>query len=61
LKEKRSDGRGHRQEGGINAAARELGIESTQAKRAVRVAGLAPEAKEEAVALVPPSVFGTPD
>jgi len=46
---KRSDGRGHRPEGGINAAARELGIDRTEAQRAVKVAeNLVPEAKEEA-------------
>jgi len=33
---------------GINAAARELGIEGTAAKRAIKVASLSPEAKEAA-------------
>jgi ParB/RepB/Spo0J family partition protein len=37
------------QPGGISAAARELGIEETDAKRSVKVDGLSPEAKDEAV------------
>jgi ParB-like chromosome segregation protein Spo0J len=36
---------------GINAASRELGIERTAAQRAVAVGKLAPEAKDEAIAL----------
>lgn len=45
---KREDGRGHRQEGGVNAAARELGIDKDAAYRATKVAGLSADAKEEA-------------
>jgi len=37
-----------RPEAGINKAARELGVDRTDAQRAVKVAGLAPEAKEAA-------------
>lgn len=48
IESKREDGRGHRAQGGINAAARELGIEATAAKRATKVAGLTPEAKAAA-------------
>lgn len=40
---------GHqRQQGGINAAVRDLGIDRTEAQRAVKIASLAPEAKEAA-------------
>lgn len=39
---------GRGKEGGINAAARELGIAETTAKRATKVAGLTPEAKAAA-------------
>lgn len=35
-------------EGGINAAVRDLGIDRTEAQRAVKIAALAPEAKEAA-------------
>lgn len=45
---RRSDGRGHRPQGGVNAAARELGISKADAHRAVKVAALSPEAKEAA-------------
>lgn len=45
---KRADGRGHRQESGVRAASRDLGIESTDAHRAVKVASLSDEAKEAA-------------
>ncbi|HQT43874.1 MAG TPA: hypothetical protein PLD79_07720 [Halothiobacillus sp.] len=38
-----------RQEGGINAATRELGIDRTEAQRSVKIAGLTPEAKQAAV------------
>lgn len=48
IESKREDGRGHRAEGGINAAARELGIEATAAKRATKVAAITPEAKAAA-------------
>jgi ParB-like chromosome segregation protein Spo0J len=41
-------GRGH--EGGINAAARELGIDRTEAQRAVKIDSLTDEAKATAVA-----------
>lgn len=41
-------GLGHRPEGGVNAASRELGIERTDAQRAVRVASLSDEAKDAA-------------
>jgi ParB family transcriptional regulator, chromosome partitioning protein len=51
IESKRDDGRGHRQEGGINAASRELGIERTDAQRAVKVASLSDEAQHEAVKL----------
>jgi hypothetical protein len=37
------------QPGGINAAVRELGIERTEAQRAVKIAGIKPEAKAAAV------------
>jgi hypothetical protein len=47
IESKRSDGRGHRSEGGINAAVRELGIDRTEAQRAVKIAAL-PEAAKEA-------------
>ena len=40
---------GGRPEGGISAASRELGIERTEARRAVKVASLSPEAKAEAI------------
>ena len=42
---KRSDGRGHRPAGGINAASRELGIDKDDAHRATKVAGLSDRAK----------------
>jgi hypothetical protein len=45
---KRTDGRGHRQQGGINAAVLELGIDRTEAQRAVKIADLSMEAKEAA-------------
>lgn len=41
-------GLGHRPEGGVNAASRELGIEQTDAHRAVKVDSLSDEAKEVA-------------
>lgn len=40
-----------RPEGGVSAASRELGITEPQARRAIKVAGLTDEAKEEAKAL----------
>jgi hypothetical protein len=42
---------GHRPQGGVNAAVRELGIDRTEAQRAVKIDSLAPEAKIEAKAL----------
>ncbi len=45
---KRSDGRGHRQESGINLAARSLNIDKDTAYRSVKVASLTDEAKEAA-------------
>jgi len=45
---KRSDGRGHRAESGVNAAARELGVDKDDAHRAVKVASLSDEAKDAA-------------
>lgn len=42
--------KGHRPESGINAAARDLGIERKQAQRAVKIAAIVPEAKEAAAA-----------
>lgn len=45
---KREDGRGHRQEGGIAAASRELGVEESDARRSVRVSSLSDEAKDAA-------------
>lgn len=43
---KRADGRGHRRKGGINAAASELGIERTEAQRAVKVDKITAEAEQ---------------
>ena len=40
--------KGHRPEGGVNAAARELGVEKMDAHRAVKVASLSEEAKDAA-------------
>lgn len=48
IESRRADGRGHRPEGGINAAVRELGVERTAAQRATKVANLSPEAKAAA-------------
>jgi ParB-like chromosome segregation protein Spo0J len=45
---RRDDGRGHRAEGGIAAAARDLGLDKDDAHRAVKVASLSNEAKEAA-------------
>lgn len=42
---------GGRPEGGINKAARDLNLESTEVKRAVKIASLTPEAKEAAAEL----------
>ena len=43
---RRADGRGHRPEGGVRAAARELGIDRDEARRAIRIASIEPEARE---------------
>jgi len=48
---KRADGRGHRPEGGLSAAAREIGVKETSAREAIRVASLSDEAKAAAVKL----------
>lgn len=48
VESRRGDGRGHRPEGGVRAAARTLGVNRNEARRAVRIAGIAPEAKEAA-------------
>lgn len=48
IESKRNDGKGHRHEGGINAASRELGIQRMDAQRAVKVAGLSEQAKQVA-------------
>lgn len=44
----RTDGRGGRREGGIRRAARDLGIDKSDASRAIRVAGLSESAKQVA-------------
>lgn len=48
IESKRADGRGHRPQSGINAAVKKLGITRQEGQRAVKIAGLAPEAKEAA-------------
>lgn len=48
IESKRLDGRGHRQESGTRKAARELNLERDEARRAVKVASLTPEAKQAA-------------
>ena len=45
IESKRADGKGHRPEGGIEAAARELGIAPTTAHRAVKAESLPADAK----------------
>jgi ParB family transcriptional regulator, chromosome partitioning protein len=45
---KREDGKGHRPESGIRAAAREIGINREDARRAVKTASLSDEAKQMA-------------
>lgn len=42
---KREDGRGHRPEDGVRMAARELGIESTEAHRLTSIGGMSEEAR----------------
>jgi hypothetical protein len=48
IESRRADGKGHRRAAGINAASRELGIERTEAQRAIKIDGIAPAAKEAA-------------
>jgi len=48
VKSRREDGRGGGVGQGINAAVRELGIDRTEAQRAVKIDAIAPEAKEAA-------------
>jgi ParB-like chromosome segregation protein Spo0J len=43
---KRADGRGHRRQSGVKAAARELGIDRNEAQRAVKVDKITPEAEQ---------------
>lgn len=45
---KRADGRGHRHEGGLSKAARDIGVNRDAARRAEKVAGLSSEAKDAA-------------
>lgn len=45
---KREDGRGHRRKGGGKQAARDLGVEETSIRRAMKIAALSPEAKAAA-------------
>lgn len=46
---KREDGRGHRPEGGVRAAARDLGINESSARRAVKINSITAEAKARAI------------
>jgi ParB-like chromosome segregation protein Spo0J len=48
IESRRADGRGHRPESGINSASRQLGIDRTDAQRAVKVASLSEDAKKVA-------------
>lgn len=48
IESKRADGKGHRPEGGVDAAARELGLESTEAHRLVSIGGISETAREAA-------------
>jgi ParB-like chromosome segregation protein Spo0J len=48
IESKREDGRGHRRKGGINRAVCELGLERTEAQRAVKIDSLAAEVKQQA-------------
>jgi ParB-like chromosome segregation protein Spo0J len=48
IESKRADGRGHRAAGGLNDAARQLGIERTEVQRSVKIASLFPEAQDAA-------------
>jgi ParB/RepB/Spo0J family partition protein len=45
IESKRVDGRGHRPESGVRAAARDIGIDRDDARRATKVASLSDEAK----------------
>lgn len=47
---KRSDGRGHRPQGGVRKAARDLGVPERSVRRSLKIAALAPEAKAAAQA-----------
>jgi hypothetical protein len=44
IESKRADGRGHRQESGINAAIRDLGIGRAEAQGSIKIASITPEA-----------------
>ena len=48
IESRRKDGRGHRAQGGINAAVRDLGIERNEAQRSTKIAGLDDAAKQAA-------------
>jgi ParB-like chromosome segregation protein Spo0J len=48
IESKRSDGRGHRHEGGIAAASLELGINEKEAQRSIKIASISEEAKQAA-------------
>lgn len=49
IESRRDDNRGHRPESGINAAARDLGVERTEAQRAVKIASISEQAKQAAI------------
>lgn len=48
IESKRADGKGHRPESGVNAAARQIGVDKDAAHRSIKVAGLTAEAKKVA-------------
>ncbi len=48
IESKRADGRGHRTEGGNSKAARDLGLDRDQVRRAKQIASITPEAKAAA-------------
>lgn len=48
IESKRSDGKGHRHEGGERKAARDLGLDRDEVRRAKKIASIEPEAKEAA-------------
>ncbi|PZX27533.1 hypothetical protein H9N28_07215 [Rhodobacter capsulatus] len=54
IESKRADGKGHRKQGGIKQAAREIGVPEQTVRRAVKIAALAPEAKKLAKRLKAP-------